>query len=192
MKTTCLAAMLLTSTAAWAQTSPAAAKAGLPAPTAWAAASRDGNSTVWERTVYTNRPDGTVVAQTNRYTEISSSLNYRDPATGKWRPSQERISILSDGSAVATNGQHNVAFPIDIAKGAIVLLTPDGKLLQSRPVALFMEDDHDSAFIGLLSNSVGELVSSNEVVYRRCFAGVPASVRYRYTRAGFEQDVVIQ
>lgn len=178
--------MLLSSfIAAWAQTFGAVNPARLPAPTAYSIVSNTANSRVWERTVYEQAPDGSVVSRKHSYTELASGLNYRDPATGRWVPSQARISILSDGSAVATNGQHNAAFPGDIAQGAIVLLTPGGKLLESRPVALFYEDNDQSVFLALLTNSVGELVAPNVVVYPNAFEGVAASLRYTYTISGF-------
>lgn len=190
MKTSCLAIVFLTSTAAWAQTSSAGNQVNLPAPTPYSIIANDANSRVWERTVYERSPDGSIVARKHRYTELASGLNYWQ--NGQWVPSKEEISILSDGSAVATNGQHNAGFPSDIAEGMIGLLTPDGKLLESRPVSLFYEDDSNSAIIAILTNSVGELVAPNEVVYPDAFEGAAASLRYTYTKAGFEQDIIIQ
>jgi hypothetical protein len=72
------------------------------------------------------------------------------------------------------------------------MVTPDGLQLQSRPVGLFYEDDSNSALIAILTNSVGGLVNSNEVVYPDAFEGAAASLHYKYTRGGFEQDVVVQ
>jgi hypothetical protein len=46
--------------------------------------------------------------------------------------------------------------------------------------------------IAILKDSVGELVGSNQVVYPDAFEGAAASIRYTYTKAGFEQDIVIQ
>ena len=48
-----------------------------PKPTAFSPVSRDGSSTVWERTVYSSGTNGTVVAMKSRYTELSSGLNVR-------------------------------------------------------------------------------------------------------------------
>jgi hypothetical protein len=59
-------------------------------------------------------------------------------------------------------------------------------------VGLFYEDDNNSELIAILTNSVGGLVGSNEVVYPDAFDGAAASLHYKYTRAGFEQDVVVQ
>ena len=129
----------------------------------------------------------------SRYTELSTGLNVLQ--NGQWRPSRAEISLLPSGgafAAAATSGQYQARFPLDISQGVIQLSTPDGKQLQSRPVGLFFEDDSNSVLIAILTNSVGELVGSNQVVYPDAFEGVAASVRFRYTRAGLEQDIVLQ
>ena len=199
MKTSCLVIALLSSIVAGAQTtSPGpqttTGQSVLPAPTAFSAVARDANSAIWERTVYTPGPDGTVVGWKHRYTELATSLNVKDPQTGRWQPSREQIDLLPPGgafAAAATGSAHRASFPLDIATGVIQLTTPENKQLTSRPVALFLEDDSNSVLVAVLTNSVGELVGSNSVVYPDAF-GAAASVRYRNTRAGFEQDIVIQ
>jgi len=165
----------------------------LSSPTPYAITTQDGNSRVWERTTYEKAADGSVVATKHHYTEIQSGLNYKDPATGQWQPSKEEIDIQPgiDG-AFAVQGQHQSYFPGDIFQGVIKEVTPDGLQLQSRPVGLFFADDTNSVLIAILTNSVGELVSSNQVVYRNAFEGADASIRYTWRKAGFEQDIVIQ
>jgi hypothetical protein len=202
MKSSCIVFAFLASTLAGVQAQFSATGAtaianqpALPAPTAFSAVSRDGGSTVWERTVYERGPNGTIVPRKSRYTELSSGLNYRDQNTGQWTPSREQIDLLPAGgafAAAATHGQHSARFPLDISTGVIQLSTPEGKQLTSRPVGLFYEDNNNSVLIAILTNSVGELVGSNSVVYPEAFEGAAASIRYTYTKAGFEQDVVVQ
>ena len=156
----------------------------------YAVAESGANYRVWQKTTVENGTN-----RIHRYTELGSGLNFRDPNTGQWTPSREQIDLLTPGgafAAAATSGQHQASFPLDIAQGIIQLSTPDGKQLRSRPVGLFFEDDSNSVLIAILTNSVGELVGSNQVVYPDAFEGVAASVRYRYTRSGFEQDVIVQ
>ncbi len=43
-----------------------------------------------------------------------------------------------------------------------------------------------------MTNSVGQLISSNQVVYPNAFEGVDADLLYTYTRAGLEQDIVLE
>ncbi len=170
-----------------------AATQNLPSPTPYAITTQDANSRVWERTTYEKAADGSVVARKSDYTEIQSGLNFKDPATGQWKESREEIDIQtgSDGAS-AISGQHQAYFPGDIFQGTIKEVTPDGLQLQSRPVGLFFADDTNSVLIAILTNSVGELVSSNQVVYRNAFEGADASIRYTYRKAGFEQDVIVQ
>ena len=162
----------------------------IPPPTPFKVVSRDGNSAVWERTTYELGPTGEVVSRTHKYTELATGLNFL--RNGKWIPCNAEIDILPNGTAAATNGQHKAYFPGDIARGVINLLTPDGKDLQSRPICLCYDDGNHTVVIAVLTNSVGEVVGRNEVVYPDAFQGASASMVYHYTRAGFEQDVLLQ
>jgi len=135
-------------------------------------------------------PDGRIVPHVHQYTELATGLNHL--VNGQWVASKENIEISPDGiSAMATNGQHQAYFPNDIATGVIKLVTPDEEQLFSRPIALGYDDGTNTVLIGLLTNSVGELAGSNQVIYPNAFEGVSADLRYTYTKAGFEQDVVL-
>ena len=198
MKTSCLAILLLSSIVAGAQTpgtaiQTALGQPALPAPTAFSVIERGANHRVWERTVYEPGPNGTVVAKKHRVTELATGLNCL--RNGQWTESKEQIDLLPPGGAFAAqavHGQHIASFPLDIATGVVQISGSDGKQLQSRPVGLFFEDDNNSVLIAVLTNSVGELVGSNVVVYPNAFEGATASLRFQYTRAGFEQDVVVE
>ena len=162
----------------------------VPPPTAYSVVGRDANSRVWERTTYELSPSGSVVPQKNRYTELATGLHYNK--NGQWVESKEKIDILPNGTAAATQGQHQVHFPGDIYDGVIELVTPDGKHLRSRPVGLSYDDGGNTVLIAELTNSVGYLVGSNQVIYPDAFTGVEADLRYTYTKAGFEQDIILR
>src|ERR1022692_530258 len=161
-----------------------------PAPTLYAITVQDANSRVWQRTDYQISPSGEVIANTHSYTEICSGLNHL--VNGKWVESSEQIDILPNGTAVATNGQHQAYFPGDIYQGQIELVTPDGQHLKSRPMGLSYFDGTKSVLIAELTNSIGVVVGNNQVVFQNAFNGLAADLRYFYTKAGFEQDVVIK
>lgn len=162
----------------------------VPSPTPYAIVSRDGNSRVWESTSYSLSPSGQVVPQVHRYTELATGLCYQQ--NGQWVDSQQQINILPDGSAAATNGQHQAYFPANIYNGVITLITPDGLQLQSQPVGLSYDDGTNTVLIAELTNSVGELISSNQIVYPNAFTGIDADLLYTYKKGRFEQDVVFR
>jgi IgGFc binding protein len=155
---------------------------------------RDANSQVWQKVVKTTDARGYYTYQTNpAYVELATGLNHWDDNRQQWVASSEEIDVLPDGSgAVATNGQHQVYFPADIYNGEIRMVTPDGKLLRSRPLGLSYDDGTGTVLIAELTNSIGQLLSSNQVIYPDAFVGVKADLLYTYTRAGFEQDIVIR
>src|SRR6266487_5010167 len=59
------------------------------------------------------------------YTELATGLNFLNPDTGRYEPSQERFEITKDGHAVARFGQHRVILSGDVNTGGSVdMLTP--------------------------------------------------------------------
>ncbi len=150
------------------------------------------NQNVWQKIVQITDTQGNVTYQTNNaYTELATGLNHL--INGKWVASKEEIDISADGnSALATNGQHQAYFPGDIYSGQIELVTPDGKQLYSRPVGLSYFDGTNSVLIAELTNSTGQVVGNNQVIYANAFTDFKADIRYTYTKAGFEQDIILR
>jgi hypothetical protein len=162
----------------------------VPPPTPFSVTSREANARVWESTSYDLLPSGQTVPHLHSYTELATGLCYRQ--NGQWLDSQEQISILPDGSAEAVQGQHQAYFPADIYDGVIKLVTPDGLLLQSQPFGLSYDDGTNTTIIAELTNSVGQLISPNQILYPSAFAGIDADLLYTYKKGGFEQDVIFR
>jgi hypothetical protein len=152
--------------------------------------SRAADSQVWQRTTYETNQTSQVIPNVHQYTELASGLNYLKD--GQWTPSKAEIDILPNGTAEAVQGQHQAYFPGDIYNGEIEQITPDGEKLNSQPLGLSYDDGTKTVFIAVLTNSVGYVEGSNVVIYPNAFVGVKADLRYTYTKAGFEQDVILQ
>src|SRR6266498_137631 len=138
--------------------------------------------------------DATGQTNVSSYTELATGLNVWNPVSGKYEPSKEQFQIVADGSAIATNGQHQVILAADINSGGSVdLLMPDGQRLLSNPMGLSFFDTASgkNVLIAEVTNCIGQLVSSNVVVYPNAFDTLKASLRYTYTKSGFSQDVMI-
>jgi hypothetical protein len=165
--------------------------ATLPAPTPYAVASRDANSRVWERTVYERGPSGQAIPSKHRYVELATGLNYW--SNGQWQESKEEIESFP-GGAIARQGQHQVIFANNLATvGAIDMQTPDGKRMRSHVLGLSYFDtaSGQSVLIAEVKDSQGQLYPPNVVIYPDAFTDFKADVRYTYTRAGFEQDIIL-
>ena len=162
----------------------------LPPPTPYTVAGKDANSSVWERTVYEPSASGKPVPKIHRYTELATGLHYQQ--NGQWLDSKEKIDIQPNGTASATQGQHQAYFPGDIFQGQIELVTPDGQQLKSQPVGLNYFDGKNNVLIAVLTNSIGQVLGANQVIYTNAFTGFAADLIYTYTKAGFEQDVVLR
>jgi len=179
----------------FAQTAPSqGATAEAPQDTPFTIVQRDGNANVWQRTTYEQMPSGEWIPHLHTFQETATGLNFRNSDTGQWEASSEQIEIVQ-GGAVARHGQHKVIFAADLATfGAIDMETPDGQRLQSHMLGLcyFDRASGQSVFIAQVTNSIGQLISSNQVWYDNAFTGVKAGVRYSYTREGFEQDVILE
>ena len=71
--------------------------------------------------------------------------------------------------------------------------TPDGKRLSSHVLGLCYFDaaTGTNVLIAEVTNCVGKILPPNQVIYENAFDALKASVRYTYTRGGFEQDIIL-
>jgi hypothetical protein len=169
---------------------PGAGKPSLPVPTPYQIAERGANHQVWERYTFEKAQDGTLVAKPHRIVELATGMNYQKQ--GQYVKSEEQIIPLPQGGAEAVQGQHQAYFAGDIYQGVIQLVTPDGKHLRGRPVGISYDDGQNTVLIAQLTNSVGVLVSPNQVVYPNAFMGLKADLVLTYRKSGLEQDVVLR
>ncbi len=131
---------------------------------------------------------------TNSWTELSTGLNWLNPATGLYERSMEAFEVTPKGYAVALRGQHRLILAPDINEGGSVdLELPGGQRLRSNPMGLsfFDRSTGKGVLLAEITNCVGELVAPNVILYRNCFDTLKASIRYVYTRYGMEQLVIL-
>jgi hypothetical protein len=148
---------------------------------------------IWERTEYEMVSDDELIPHRHRYTELATGMHYREG--DQWLESQEKIEILpNNAGAVAAKGQHKAIFPPEIKAGIIELQTPEGQWLRSRAwgLAYFDAATSESVLLAEVKESEGQLVGDNVVVYPDALTDFAADIRYTYTLAGFEQDVVLR
>ena len=177
----------ITSRSQSATPTPSPTPSGIVAPTVYAVAERGANYNIWEST----NSQSIGVGQ-HRFVEWATGLNYTN-ASGHWVPAREEIDACSSG-AIAQYGQHQVSFANDLnTVGAIDVMMPDGKHLQSDILGLSYYDTASgtNVVIAEVTDCQGEIVGSNQVVYANAFNGVNANVCYTYTKAGLEQDVIL-
>ena len=158
--------------------------------TPYAVVERGANHRIWQRTTYETTPDGRQIPHIHKYNELATGMCFQQ--NGQWVNSKEEIDILPSGTAAATQGQHQAYFPGDIYQGVVELVTPDGIHLRSRPLGLSYDDGNHTVLIAELKDSVGQLVGPNQVIYPDAFTDFKADLRYTYTKAGFEQDIVLR
>ncbi len=128
------------------------------------------------------------------FTELATGLNFFDAATGRYEASQAEFQTTKDGHAVANKGQHQVTLAADInSGGSVELITPDGQRLSSNPMGLSFHDlaSGKNLLIAEVTNCVGELVAPNEIVYVNAFDTIKAAIRYKNTKAGLSQDIIL-
>lgn len=152
---------------------------------------------VWSHVTSSTAADGTIVLRTNRYTELAINLYYRNEQN-ELIESRESIEIVP-GGALAAQGAHKVGFAANAnTAGAINMLTTDGKRLRSHVLGLAYINARtgETLWIAQIRDSIGELVGENQIIYRDAFnsdgSGIKADIRYTYTRAGLEQDIIFR
>lgn len=167
---------------------------GVAEPTPYQVVNRGANFNIWQRTEYEKTRDGSIVPHVHSYTELASGLNYLQ--NGQWTDSKEEIDIQPDGSAAAVFGAHQSYFPSDIYQGEIKDIAWDGVVFESQPAALAFDDGSHTVIIAVLTNSVGQIIESNQVIYTNAFVGTASSfsadLLYSYGKGGLEQDVILR
>lgn len=132
--------------------------------------------------------------RTNRFTKIETGLNYFSDR-GFWEPSGVEIHPLPGGGAAAVQGQHQVFFSgqLHVAE-TIRLHLPDGRSLKSHVHGLAYTDSNNgqSVLIAEVQDSEAWLYPPNQVMYPNAFSRIGADVRYTYSKAGFEQDIILR
>jgi len=154
------------------------------------AGERTGNSREWLNVKTFRDSAGSTFVTTNRCVELATGMSFWDGQ--EWVLSDPRFDATTNGFA-ATRTQHKVRLSGNINQEvAVVLTTPDGKVLRSTPIGIGLYDTASgrSLIIGEITDSEGVLVGSNRVVYADAFKGVCADVVYTINRHSFEQDVI--
>lgn len=161
-----------------------------PQDTPYTIISRDENSRVWQRTVYAQDASGQWVTNLHSYTELASGICYQQ--NGQWLDSVEEIDPAPGGGAQALQAPHQAYFPYDIYSGVIQVVTPDGITLQSRPVGISFFDGTNSVLVAELTNSIGQIISPNQIIYTNAFTDIPADLLVTYRKSGLECDLVFR
>lgn len=147
---------------------------------------------VWETHESVSLGFGAVHVRTNQVTELATGLHYWDG--NSWADSKEEIELVGN-KAVARQGNHKVSFANNIATpGAIDVVAQDGKRFRSHVLGLSYYDASTGAsvLIAEIKNAEGFLLPPNQILYVDAFTGLKADIRYTYTKAGLEQDVILR
>ncbi len=162
-----------------------------PLPPEFAVVERGPHHRIIERVVREVSPTGRETMRTNRYTELATGMHYWNAG---WHETVEEIRIVADGG-LADRGPHRLWVAGNVnSVPAVELETPDQRVFRTRVLGIAYYDPvtGQSELIGELRDSIGQLISQNQVIYRDCFDGMTADVRMTYTKAGFEQDVILR
>lgn len=147
---------------------------------------------IWERLVAETTPDGKQILRPRQYLELETGMNYWEG--GQWKEAKAEIEMVA-GHAVASRGNHKVIFAPNITDPEVIFLeTPDGKQLRSRILGLsyFDTESGKAVLIAAPKSTDGQVLPPNRVVYSDAFDDIRADVEYIYTKAGFEQNIILR
>lgn len=161
----------------------------------WHPGRRDTTSTIWEATENpTNGVDGSASTAVHQYVEVATGLNYVNPITGLYEPSEDLIELSPDGTAGALRGPTKLYVQPNLnVHGAITYITERNRVVQTRPLGLFFYDalSGRTQLIAPIQDCVGELFPPNQVIWKDAFGPI-ADLRLTYTKAGIESDVILR
>jgi hypothetical protein len=148
---------------------------------------------VLQKVVSARSPSGRVISVTNdAYMELATGMHYLQD--GQWLESKEEIVGYPFG-AMAAQGQHKVVFSENLNAAVVIdLETPEGQRMRSRIVGLNYLDtaSGSNVWIAEVKNSQGVILRPNQVLYEDAMTGFKADVLFGYTRAGFDQSVILR
>jgi hypothetical protein len=178
------ASLLLLAACASAQTGPG----DLP----YTVAEVGANFRVWQRSLsVTDALTGQVTQRIQGYTELGNGLYYR-AADGAWVESQDIIEPAA-GGAEAVHGLMQAHFSADVTGAGITLTTPEGEVLQSRPIGLFYADSSGKVVrIAAVQSSLGKLQTPNVIVWTNVLQGIKADLVAVWTKQGCEDSLVLR
>jgi len=127
-------------------------------------------------------------------TELADNLNYFDGTS--WKPSEETIQVLADGSAaVAEKGQLQARWAANLNSAGAIQFGVGAAVFQSHLSALVYYDTalQQSIILAVPKDSIAQLPLGNTatVIYPDALDGASCDVEYNYRRGSFSQDVVI-
>jgi hypothetical protein len=175
--------------------SSAAAIAAIPArPDGYAVTEIGPSHRRWTRVTPAPNALGDHAYVTNSYVELQDSLYYvrQGPAGLEWAESKAEIEACP-GGAIARQGPVQIIFPNDLSTEPIDAQTTAGRF-RSAIVCLSYADYNlqTNLIIAEIQSCQGQIIAPNQVLYPKAFSdSVSGSMRYTYTKGGWEQDVLI-
>ncbi len=164
-----------------------------PAKTAWRPAARTAHQTQWQSaTLRTNTATGKIHSYTNAFIELGGGLNITN-SSGQFVPANPSF-VLTNGGAEANHTGHRLAVPGDLWLGDGIKVTkPDGAQVVFQPLGIDYYDPTDgrSVLLDAVTNAVGWLTASNEIVFSNCLTRIKASIRIRNMSWGLESDLIL-
>ncbi|MCU0785602.1 MAG: hypothetical protein MUF81_16475, partial [Verrucomicrobia bacterium] len=156
--------------------------------------SRSANQKEWLKVERVESPEGIVEVTTNlAYVELATGMHYRD-ARGQWQETAEEFKVVP-GWAVAHKGPHKVSLAYNLnTAGPVAVQMADGRIMRSQVLSLYYFDRSTDKSVRLaeIKDCAGKVLPPNRVIYEDAFNGIKADVRFTYTRAGVEQDVILR
>jgi YD repeat-containing protein len=147
--------------------------------------------------VETNFFDSQAIIRTNSftYTELETGM-HRKNSKGEFVEASDGIA-LAPGGAGTTNSAHQVFFAANANSAAAlhVTLPDDRTTLKSHVMWLtyFDRESGSNAIIAEIRDSIGQIISANEVLYTNALVGdCVADILYHNTKAGIEQNIILR
>lgn len=129
----------------------------------------------------------------HRVMALESGMHYW--SGNEWLDSNAEFRQTTNGF-VADKVQDQALLLSDLnSVDAVNVMTLNGNVLRSTPVGISLYDpvSGNGQVIAVITNSIGVLIASNQVLYPDCFSGgACADIVYTLEKGSFEQDVVFK
>src|SRR6059036_1215711 len=133
---------------------------------------RGAHHRTWSRVTQITLPSGRVRYETNSYQELAGGMHYLN-GQGVWTEAKPLFELFP-GGAIARQVQTQVILaPNANTAGAVDWTGPDGQRCRSHVLGISMIDrvSGQSILIAELTDSIGELIAPNQILYRGALRG---------------------
>jgi hypothetical protein len=158
----------------------------------WKVTDRGPHHRQMTRIVAVTNATGVCEFKTNNVVLLATGMHRQ--VNGEWIESNPTVVPTQNGAALVGAGHGALLAGNLNTRAAVQIQTAQGNWIKANVLGLAYYDpsSSNSVLLAQVKDCVGVIQNNRQVLYTNAFTDIQADVRYTYTRARFEQDVILR